>query len=403
MKRVAIIGAGPVGLEAAVAALTRGYEVQLFERGAVADAVRQWGHVRMFSPFGMNSTERSRGCVTQSGRALRPSDALLTGAEFRDHYLVPLARTLGAGILHEQTSVIAIARAGALKTDHIGERSRASTPFRLLLRRGEHEWIATADVVLDCSGTYGQPNGLGDGGIPAPGERACAARIFYGIPNLNGERARFAGARVLVVGAGHSGATVIRDLAQLDDAPREIHWLLRRDRASAAAEIADDPLPERARLTSAANRLINDARAALHRGGSVEQIAQRDGQLDVTIALGRETRTLSVDQIIVATGFRPDMTLARELQVQTCWATEGTYPLAASMLGEAGADCLKAGAFGADMLTHPEPNYFTLGMKSYGRSPNFLLRAGYEQVETVLDWLKRQEPITSRIMSTSTR
>ncbi len=390
--RLAIVGAGPVGLEAAVAALARGHDVQLFERGTVADSVRQWGHVRMFSPFGMNSTGRSRGIVQQAGANLPASDALLTGAEFRDGYLEPLARALPRGILHEQTGVVAIGRARALKSDHIGEPARASTPFRLLVRSGDNEWIATADVVLDCSGTYGQPNGLGDGGIPAPGERACAARIFYGIPDLAGaDRARFSGAGVLVVGAGHSGATAIRELAQLDHAPREIHWLLRRDRPAAAEEIADDPLPERARLTSAANRLVQERRVALHRGGSIEQIDARDDRLDVTIALARETRTLTIDQIIVATGFRPDMSLARELQVQTCWATEGTYPLAASMLGEAGADCLKAGAFGAEMLTHPEPGYFTLGMKSYGRSPNFLLRTGYEQVETVLDWLDKQE------------
>jgi hypothetical protein len=61
------------------------------------------------------------------------------------------------------------------------------------------------------------------------------------------------------------------------------------------------------------------------------------------------------------------------------------------MLGEAGADCLKTPAFGAEMLMHPEPGFFTLGMKSYGRSPNFLLRTGHEQIATVLDWLAQRE------------
>ena len=107
------------------------------------------------------------------------------------------------------------------------------------------------------------------------------------------------------------------------------------------------------------------------------------------MSLGGATgnRTIEVDEIIAATGFRPDLGLTRELQVQTCWATEGTYPLAAALLGEAGADCLQTPAFGVEMLRHPEPNFFTLGMKSYGRSSNFLLRTGYEQVALIFDWL----------------
>jgi len=88
-----------------------------------------------------------------------------------------------------------------------------------------------------------------------------------------------------------------------------------------------------------------------------------------------------------ATGFRPDWSLDRELHIQTCWATEGTYPLAASLLGEAGGDCLAVPAFGAEALRHPEPNFFTLGAKSYGRTPNFLISTGLQQIHSVLNSL----------------
>ncbi len=91
--------------------------------------------------------------------------------------------------------------------------------------------------------------------------------------------------------------------------------------------------------------------------------------------------------IIAATGYRPDLSLARELHVQTCWATEGTYKLAAALLGESAGDCLQVAGFGAETLAHPEPGYFTLGMKSYGRTPDFLIRTGREQIESVLDCL----------------
>jgi len=402
MKRIAIVGAGPIGLETALAALERDYAVEVFERGAAADAVRQWGHVRMFSPFEMNSTARGRKRLERAGASLPGPDELLSGAEFRDRYLTPLARTLGAGVLHENAKVLAIARSRVLKGDHIGEPARGATPFRLLIRQGGSERLATADTIFDCSGTYGQPGRLGDGGIPAPGEQLCADSIHYGIPDLTGtDCLRFGGRRVLVVGAGHSAATVIRDLAALDR-KTEIHWLLRRDRALPAEEIPDDPLPERARLAASANRLVREERVTLHRSASIEEIARENGALRVTIANGRGSSALTVDEVVVSTGFRPDISLARELQVQTCWATEGTYPLAASLLGEAGADCLHTPAFGADMLRHPEPGYFTLGMKSYGRSPNFLLRTGHEQIETVLDWMDEQRSSMSMSMSTST-
>jgi hypothetical protein len=84
------------------------------------------------------------------------------------------------------------------------------------------------------------------------------------------------------------------------------------------------------------------------------------------------------------------MNLARELQVQTCWATEGTYKLAAALLGETGGECLAVASFGAESLVHPEPGYFTLGMKSYGRTPDFLIRTGFEQLTSLLDWLAQK-------------
>ncbi len=397
-RKVAIIGAGPIGLEAALAAMERGYEVEVFEKGEVSDAVRQWGHVRMFSPFSMNATALGMAKVRSSGVKLPDAEALLSGADFRDGYLLPLARTFSAEVLHTKSMVRAIGRSRVLKGDHISDPARARTSFRLLVNEEHGERIARADVLLDCSGTYGQPNNLGDSGIPAPGEQAASHRIFYGVPDVAGaDRRRFSRKRVLVVGAGHSAATAITNLATLEtaDRPTEIHWLLRRARALPAEEIVDDPLRERARLASAANRLVHDGRITLHRGASIDSIQLHRDSLGITITDPRGSDSLQVDGIIVTTGYRPDMTLARELQVQTCWATEGTYPLAASMLGEVGADCLKTPAFGAEMLMHPEPGYFTLGMKSYGRAPNFLLRTGHQQIETVMDWLGQQRPVVA--------
>ena len=34
-------------------------------------------------------------------------------------------------------------------------------------------------------------------------------------------------------------------------------------------------------------------------------------------------------------------------------------------------------------LSHPEPGFYTIGVKSYGRAPTFLLLTGYEQARSV--------------------
>ncbi len=387
-KRIAIIGAGPVGLEAALFALERGYEFTVYERGRVADAVRQWGRVRMFSPFGMNTSSRGLACLQVRGRRQSLPDELLTGTEFRESYLLPLSEMVRPQ-LREGCFVQAIGRARRLKGDFIGQPQRGLAPFRLLLRDKDGEHVELAEIVLDCSGTFAQPNSLGEG-IPLPDERECSVHISRGLEILGDDNLdRLVGKHVLVVGAGHSAATVIRDLAALDGT--KLSWMVRSTRAIPIVEVPNDSLPERVCLTRAANELVQSGRVRLLSGASIEGITPGSGGVEVRWSdPASKIHSLLVDEIVAATGFRPDLELTRELQVQTCWATEGTYPLAASLLGEAGADCLATPVFGAETLLHPEPGYFTLGMKSYGRSSNFLLRTGYEQVVSIFDWLERK-------------
>ena len=68
-SRIIIIGAGPIGLEAALFAAQNGFEVSVLERGHVADNVRAWGHVRLFSPFAMNISPWGRVALEESGYA----------------------------------------------------------------------------------------------------------------------------------------------------------------------------------------------------------------------------------------------------------------------------------------------------------------------------------------------
>jgi hypothetical protein len=73
----------------------------------------------------------------------------------------------------------------------------------------------------------------------------------------------------------------------------------------------------------------------------------------------------------------------RELQVHECYASLGPMNLAAALLKQGSADCLQAPGQGGGTLRNPEPNFFILGAKSYGRNSQFLLRTGFEQIREV--------------------
>jgi hypothetical protein len=87
-----------------------------------------------------------------------------------------------------------------------------------------------------------------------------------------------------------------------------------------------------------------------------------------------------VDRILANVGYQPDRALYAELQIHECYASSGPMKLAAALLSQGSADCLSVGGQGAETLLNPEPGFFILGSKSYGRNSTFLLRAGFEQV-----------------------
>src|SRR5580692_873200 len=91
--RIAVLGAGPIGLEAALYARRLDLPVTVSERGRVGEHIQRWGHVRMFSPFGANVTPLGRAAVlAETPKHTFPVDAdCLTGREHRAAYLDPLA------------------------------------------------------------------------------------------------------------------------------------------------------------------------------------------------------------------------------------------------------------------------------------------------------------------------
>lgn len=393
--RIAILGAGPTGLEAALAANEAGMPFTLYEAAdAVAGHVRSWGHVRLFTPWEMNVSARMAHHLGAAGVRVPEGGHCPDGQELIEQLLLPLARLPEiAPRLEVNARVVSIGREGLLKHEEIGTDSRAGRRFRLLVAHPDgSERVAHADVVLDCTGTYGHPCATGDGGVPAVGERAMGREIVRAIPNLpaseaGGDEQEWAGKRVLVVGAGHSAQTAVRALAALARRAPGTHvlWALRREGTEWAAA-PDDPLPERARLAADAGELASGASPAVEPRTGVVVEELRPG---AAFLRGRDggVERVEVDRVLSLTGSVGDHSLYRQLQVHECYATSGPMKLAAALLGESSADCLAQSGHGPDTLRNPEPNFFILGSKSYGRNNTFLMRIGWQQVNDVFGML----------------
>jgi NADPH-dependent 2,4-dienoyl-CoA reductase/sulfur reductase-like enzyme len=387
--RIAILGAGPIGLEAALAAADRGLPFTVYEGDAeVGGHVRRWGHVRTFTPWDMNVSDRARHALAASDFEAPGGPAPPTGHELVERLLEPIASLPAlAGRLRLGARVVAVGREGLLKHEEIGSDGRSRRPFRLLVadRDGE-ERVEHADVVIDCTGTYGNPNRLGDGGISAAGEAAFDDRIVRSLPDVTREAPEWAGRTILLTGAGHSAQTAARELAALARGAAGTHvvWAVRSPAPTWGA-VAGDPLPERAALNVSARELATGASGAveLRPGAVTEALAGRDGRIVATLRNG-DAEEVEVDRVLALNGGVGDASLYRQLQVHECYATCGPIKLAAALLGESGGgDCLAQAGHGPETLVNPEPGFFILGSKSYGRNSQFLLRVGWEQVDQV--------------------
>ncbi len=396
--KIAILGAGPIGLEAALYARFLGYAVDVYERGGeVATAVKQWGHVTMFTPFGMNRSTLGLAALAAHDEAYRPpaDDALLTGHQWRQRYLLPLSQTdLLADHLKLGQRVLRVGKEQILKGELVGHEDRGDWPFRILVRDQQgQERIDDADVIIDCSGVFaGPPAWLGQGGIPAMGEMELteSRAIEHALPDFRGAvREQYAGQHTLLIGAGCSAATNVVALAQLarEVPATRVTWITRKlpaeNGAGPVCLIENDRLPLREELARRANALASDpASPVTHWPGTVALAVSRSapgGPFHVRLA-GQHAGEFSCERILANVGFRPDREIYEELHVHECYATHGPMKLAAALAGQTSADCLDQQSCGPQTLVTPEPNFYILGAKSYGRKSNFLLAIGLSQI-----------------------
>ncbi|MEK6247037.1 MAG: NAD(P)/FAD-dependent oxidoreductase, partial [Planctomycetales bacterium] len=401
---IAVLGAGPIGLEAALYGRFLGYDVQVYEQGRVAGNVLSWGHVRMFSPFALNRSPLGLAALAAQDPSWCPpeDEALLTGNLFANQYLIPLSQTdLLADHIHTRTTVVAIGRSSATKMAPVIDREqRAIDPFLLLVRDGDGvESYTEADIVIDASGVYQNHGWMGQGGIPAVGETSLQSKFVYGLADVLGQdREHYLGKHTLVVGSGYSAATTVVTLSELAEQSSEtqVTWVTRRTGPRGpVSEVPNDRLSGRQGLAETANRLAPDKDmvcVSLLPETHIVAVTSEQDRFLVQLT-GQHAGELQVDRVIANVGFRPDSSIYRELQVHQCYASEAPMQIATTLLGEASGDCLGQESPPSSALLTTEPNFYILGNKSYGRDPRFLISIGLEQIRQIFSVIVDREDL----------
>jgi hypothetical protein len=136
---------------------------------------------------------------------------------------------------------------------------------------------------------------------------------------------------------------------------------------------ADDQLPARGSIGARAHGLVAERVVALVTGFATARVASTpeglvlsDGQREIG----------PFDEVIAATGFRPNLAMVRELRLGLDDALESPVKLA-PLIDPNVHSCGSVPPHGHRELAHPEEGFYMVGAKSYGRAPTVLMRTGY--------------------------
>jgi thioredoxin reductase len=400
---IAVIGAGPIGLAAAAHLATRNLPFVVIEAGGgPGAAVAEWGHVTIFSPWRFNIDAAARALLEPTGWRIDELDRDPTGRELVERYLAPLAaHPRIAPHLRFRSRVVAVTRQAM---DRVPSKGREERPFEIAAvgASGQQETLL-ARAVIDASGTWRSPNPAGASGVPAVGEKAAAARIRYGIPDAFGaERSRYAGRKVLVIGSGHSAMDAVIGLARLKaEAPRTTAlWAMRSaPTAKTFGGLTDDQLASRGALGERAKAAVDRGDIVIVAPFRVAAFSLAEGGVSVSGETAGGMRTIAVDEVIVATGFRPDYSALSEIRLDLHPWLECPRVLG-PLIDPNEHSCGTVPPHGVRELEQPERDFYVVGMKSYGRAPTFLMMTGYEQVRSVVAALAgdREAALATRLV-----
>ncbi|WP_066290476.1 NAD(P)-binding domain-containing protein [Bacillus sp. FJAT-29937] len=384
---IAIIGAGPVGLSAAAHLVSRGESFFLLEGGnQVGSNILTWGHIRLFSPWRYNIDKAAKGLLDKSNWKHPDLEELPTGKELVEKYLEPLSNLSEIKpFIHLNTKVISI---GKKDTDKMKALNRENIPFIIHAKSNGTYKTYEARAVIDATGTWGNPNPAVSSGIWLNEEKSLHDQIFYGIPNVLGkEKERYANKRIAVIGGGHSAINTLLDLANLKESfPKtEIIWIMRRLQVEDAYGGEEkDALAARGELGSRIHSLVDDQKIKVITPFLIQMVKRFQEGITITgIQSGEERSLAGINEMIVNTGSRPDLTIINEIRLSIDSSTESVNALA-PLIDPNIHSCGTVRPHGEKELRQPDKGFYIVGAKSYGRAPTFLMATGYEQVRSVV-------------------
>ena len=392
---VVVVGAGPVGLAAAAHLREQGLQPLVLEQGAAAGAtVAEWAHVRLFSTWSELVDPAAVRLLEPLGWSSPPADTYPTGGDWIEGYLRPLADALGEHVRYG-TRVTGVARRGR---DLVVDSGRDEVPLVVHVVSDRGEQRIEAAGLVDASGTWGRPNPLGSDGLPAHGEAAASARISYRVPDGKDPDvvSRYAGRRTAVAGSGASAFTALLALDTIAQAHpgTEVVWLLRRGLSGSTFGGGEaDQLPARGALGLRAQAAVDAGRVRAVTGFRTTSVTEKDTGL----TLGSDDgATVEVDEVVVLTGFRPDLSWLSEVRLELDPVLQAPVRLA-PLIDPNVHSCGTVEPHGANALAQPEGEVYLVGMKSYGRAPTFLAMTGYEQVRSVAAALAGDHEAAGRV------
>jgi thioredoxin reductase len=386
---VAVIGAGPIGLAAAANLVERGIDFVIYESGStVASSMDAWRHIRLFSGWSELVDPAARRLLAATAWIEPAPGVAPYAAELIDDYLLPLSALESISTRTRLGhTVLSVTREGMDRTRSAG---RDTTPFLLRLR--DAEGLVTevpARAVIDASGTYLNPNSLSSNGLEPLGLLEVADLVSHALPDVLGrDRARFAGLHTVVVGAGHSAANTLINLAKLarEEPGTLVTWIIRNASAIRVSSSGDDGLPGRASLGARVERLVKSGAITVIDSFEIVRLAANGEGVTITGSRHGALENVTADRIVNATGFRPNLDMLREIRLDLDEVVEAPRRLA-PLIDPNVHSCGTVAPHGFTELKQPETNFFVAGMKSYGRAPTFLLATGYEQVRSIVAWL----------------
>ena len=400
-RPLVIVGAGPIGLAAAAHAQSRGLPTVVLESGTEPGAaVREWGHVRLFSGWSELVDPAAETLLSGTGWERPDPSTYPTGNEWVDAYLAPLAVALGASDEVEvryDHQVVGVAKQGR---DRMVDSGREDAPFTVHVRTRAGTQVLTAGALVDASGTWYGANPLGGDGLLAPGEAEHATRITYGIPDFSdpATRQRYAGKRVAVAGRGASAQNTLVGLTSLTevDAGTEIVWLLRRPGTDDAFGGGDnDQLEARGALGKRAQAAVEGGPVQVVTSFRTAEVTDDTGGRMAIVGLdGR--RVEQIDEIVAVTGFRPDLDWLREVRLDLDPVLSAPTKLA-PLIDPNIHSCGTVYPHGVAELAQPENGLYLAGMKSYGRAPSFLALTGFEQTRSIVAAIAGDHDAAARV------